>query len=72
MNVCYGEYRTGRSLAIVILVEPSIEYDHHLKDNEVSLRDIQEVKLHIYPIILLGLSNNSSISLLGSLSSLSD
>jgi len=44
----------------------------HAQDDNVSLLDIQEVKLHIYLIILLGLSNDSSVSLLGSLSSLSD
>jgi hypothetical protein len=43
-------------------------------DSEVYILviDIQEVKLHIYFITLLGFSHNSSISLLSNLSSLSD
>jgi hypothetical protein len=47
---------------------------HDVRDDDVYVlvTDIQEVKVHIYFITLLGFSHNSSISLLSNLSSLSD
>jgi hypothetical protein len=44
----------------------------HDDDENILAIDIQEVKLHIYLITLLGFANNSSISLPRNLSSLSD
>jgi hypothetical protein len=74
MGLCGSEWERSGPLQLRSLQVLQLSMNHHLHDDDLNIlvTDIQDVKLHIYSMILLGFSHNSSISLLSDLSSLSD